>query len=262
MRRLSFIALAMVASSAFAIDGFNVQSLWNNNTGTFTHGGTFPSLTMTMSNQNNTTTNNYGERLVGWLSADGGATTALIDGHKDFSLFWTMKLSTDVNATRDLEGGLLMKYDNHRGFVPESQFYATTDPNGVRPNNIRTSADWVLPGWDFVANNGATMTAGSTVRMGIEYDYDDGNPANSVQRLTFGNAVTPWLNGNWGGPIYDEQMQLGFYFQPLVEANNSTHTSTGEFNLESFTGTIVPEPGTFVALGLGALALVRRRRNK
>lgn len=260
MKRLSFIALAMVATSAFSIDGYNVQNLWNNNTGSFSSGGTFPTLTMTMSNQSNTANNNYGERLVGWLSADGGATAALIDGHKDFSLFWTMNLSTDANATRDLEGGLLMKYDNHRGFTPESQFYATADPMGVRASNVRTSADWVIPAWDFGTNNGSSYVAGTTVLMGIEYDYNDGNPAQSMQRLTFGNAVTPWLNGNWGGPIYDAQMQLGFYFQPLVEANNSTHTSTGTYNLVSFSGTIVPEPGTFVALGIGALVLLRRRR--
>lgn len=263
MKRLFLIAIGVVgASSAFAqIDGYNVQQLWNNNTGQFSSGGSFPTLTMTSANQSNTTQNDFGDRYVGWLSADGGESAALIDGHRDFSLFFTINMTTDANATRPLEGGLLMKYDNHRGFTPESQFYAKFDPQGTPGPAAQTSADWVLPGYDFVTEHGATFGDNMTVLMGIEYDYDEVNPLNSMQRLTFGSFVSPWINGNWGGPVYDPTMQLGFYFQPLVEGDNQAHTSTATFNLVSFEGGVVPEPGTIAALGLGALLLIRRRRS-
>lgn len=262
MKKLILIAFgAVAATSALAqIDGYKVEQLWNNNTGQFSSGGTFPTLTMTSANQSNTTQNDFGDRYVGWLSADGGASAALIRGRQDFSLFFTINMTTDANATRPLEGGLLMKYDNHRGFTPESQFYAKFDPQGTPGPNIQTSADWVLPGYDFVAEHGASIGDNQTMLMGIEYDYNEGNPMQSMQRLTFGNFQSPWMNGNWGGPIYDETMQLGFYFQPLVEGDNSTHTSTATFNLVSFQGGVVPEPGTIAALAVGGLFLLRRRK--
>lgn len=231
---------ALASASALAqINSFKVQNLWNNNTGVFSSGGTFPQLTMTCANQNNTTNNTFGERFVGWLSADGGATQALIDGHKDFALFFTVRLTTDANAARPIEAGLLMKYDNHRGFEPESQFYCKITRTGIPVPVVQTSADWVIPAYDFMAEHNVTFVMGQTVLMGIEYDYNDANPMQSMQRLTFGDFQSPWINGNWGGPIYDPEMKLGMYFQPLVEANNPTHTSTAEFNLVSFTGTVL-----------------------
>lgn len=249
MRMKSLLLTAALAStSAFAqVNSFKVQNLWNNNTGTFTSSGVFPALTMTCSNQSDTTNNTFGERFVGWLSADGGATQALIDGHKDFSLFFTVRLTVDANAARPVECGLLLKYDNHRGFEPESQFYAKCTRTGIPVPVAQTSADWVLPAYDFMAEHNANFVMGETVLMGIEYDYNDDAPANSVQRLTFGNFQSPWLNGNWGGAVYDPQMKLGLYFQPLVEAANPTHTSTAEFNLVSFTGTLVDTTETLDA---------------
>ncbi|HMS56488.1 MAG TPA: hypothetical protein PKA27_13910 [Fimbriimonadaceae bacterium] len=234
------LASALVSSSAVAqINSFKVQNLWNNNTGVFTYSGTYPALTMTCSNQNNTTLNTFGERFVGWLSADGGATQALIDGHKDFSLFFTVRLTVDAAAARPVEAGLLMKYDNHRGFEPESQFYCKVTRTGIPVPVVQTSADWVMPAYDFMAEHNVTFTMGQTVLMGIEYDYNDADPMQSMQRLTFGEFQSPWINGNWGGPIYDPEMKLGMYFQPLVEAANPTHTSTAEFNLVSFAGTVL-----------------------
>lgn len=246
MKRLSLICLAVAAAAGASaqINAWKVQDLWGNNTGTFSSSGTFPAVTMSIANQNNTANNNYGERFVAWLSADGGATKAKIDGHKDFTLFFTMRLSTDVNATRPVEGGILMQYDDHRGYTPESQFYAKFNPSGTPPPTVTTSGDWMMPFWNFVTMNGATFVGGETVLVGIEYDYNDDSPIDSMQRLSFKTHQSPWLNGSWGGAVYDPEMKLGVYFQPLVEASNPTHNSQAVINLVSFSGTILGAPET------------------
>lgn len=241
---LTFFAVAAAVGAQAQANGWKVENLWQNNTGTFSYSGTFPQVTMSITNQNNTANNTYGERFVAWVSADGGATKAKIDGHKDFSLFFTMKLSTDVNASRSVEGGLLMQYDNFRGYTPESQFYAKFNPGGTPPPTVTTSGDWMMPFWNFVQMNGATFVNGETVLVGLEYDYNDAVPEDSMQRLSFKTHQSPWLNGSWGGAVYDPQMKLGVYFQPLVEPGNPTHSSQAEINLIGFTGTIIGAPET------------------
>lgn len=244
------VALA-TSAHAVSINGYKVESLFSNTTGTFSNSGAFPSTTMSIANQAPVQGGEqYGERYAAWLSSDGGVTKAQINGRKSFTLEWDMTMSSSFRV----EAGLLMKYDNSRGFRPESQYYVSHSPTQTA---IQTSADWVLPGHDFVAQ-GASYALGTTVRMSLEYHFAG---ANSVQRLTFGSYQSPWINGNWGGPMYDPQMELGFYFQPIIQNATTPQDSSVTFNLVRFTETAVPEPSSIAALAIGAVALLRRKRS-
>ncbi|MCE9557529.1 MAG: hypothetical protein K8R88_01120 [Armatimonadetes bacterium] len=208
MKKLAILAVGTLLSVAASaqLNAFAVQNGWNNNTGTFSYSGTYPSVTMSIVNQNNTATNNYGERFIAWLSADGGVTRAKIDGHKDFSLFYTLKLNTDAAATREVEAGLLFQYGvrnpGPNEYYPTSQYYAKFSPfNGN--STIQTSGDWVLPGYNFV-NDGATIARNDVVTMGIEYDYNDATPSASLQRLTDQSRVFHW-HSRWSAIEYGQR---------------------------------------------------------
>lgn len=243
------VAIA-VAAQAVTINGYKVESLFSNTTGTFSSTTAFPGVQMNITNQGPTATETYGERYAAWLSADGGATRAKINGRKSFTLEWDMTLRSSFKV----EGGLLMKYDNSRGFSPESQYYVSKTPTTTA---IQTSADWVLPPFDFSAAGG-TYALGQTVRMSLEYQFLG---AGSLQRISYGNIRSPWINGHWGGPMYDPEMEFGFYFQPIIAGSNGGENSSADFNLVSFRESAVPEPASVTALALGALVLLRRKRN-
>lgn len=245
-------SVALTASAhAVSINGFKVQSLFSNTTGSFSSSTAYPSVTMSIANQAPVTGGEqYGERYAAWLSSDGGASIAQINGRKSFTLEWDLTM----NSSYRVEAGLLMRYDNSRGFRPESQYYLSKSPTSTA---IQTSSDWVLPGHDFVAQ-GASYALGQTVRMSLEYHFAG---ANSVQRLKFGSFSSGWINGNWGGPMYDPAMEFGFYFQPIIQNATSPQNSSVTFNLVRFSETAVPEPGSITALAIGALALMRRKRS-
>ncbi|MBL8048302.1 MAG: hypothetical protein JNJ45_06435 [Chthonomonas sp.] len=258
MRTLGALCLlATCATAAVAqINSFVVQNGWNNNTGTFSYSGTYPSVTMQILNQNNTANNTYGERFIAWLSADS-LTRAKINGKKDFSIEYSMHTTTDAAAQRDVEGGLLFQYSvrnpGPNQYFPTSQYYAKFKPQIEAPV-IQTSADWCLPFYDFAADGG-TLLNNQVVHMKFEYDYIDAAPMTSVQRLGYRNAdgtwfYSPWINGNWGGPVYDDEMELGIYFQPLVEAANPNHNTTCAINVISFTGTLGGQPTVSGTVGL------------
>jgi hypothetical protein len=250
MMTIGSAALALSAQ-AVTINGYKVESLFSNTTGTFSSTTAFPGVQMNIANQAPVNGGEqFGERYAAWLSADGGATKAQINGRKSFTLEWDMTLRSSYRV----EGGLLMRYDNSRGFRPESQYYVSKTPTST---NIQTSADWVLPPMDFSAA-GATYNLGDTVRMKLEYFF---NGASSVQRISYGSFSSPWINGHWGGPMYDAQMEFGFYFQPTIPNATSPQNSSADFNLVSFTESAVPEPASVTALALGALMILRRKRN-
>lgn len=247
---------ALVASAYAGPNSFKVESLWSNTTGSFSSSQAYPNVTMTMSNQDRVTGGEqYGERYVAWLSGDNGATRFKVNGHADFKLEWDMKLTSDYRV----EGGLLMNYFSHPGFQPTSQYFVSK--NAVTgATAIATSQDWTMPSWDAVAA-GAGYNLGDTVHMSFEHNWDpngDANPMDSVSQLTFGTFKSGWINGNWGGPIFDDQLELGLYFQPIVGDNTG-----GPRNSEAVFNNVVlsaPEPGSMLALGLGALAMFRRRK--
>jgi hypothetical protein len=148
---ISAIGTVALAAGAFAVvpNGYKVESLFSNTTGTFGSSGAFPAVNMTMSNQAPVSGGEqFGERYCAWLSADSGASRASINGHKDFTLVWDMTMHT----TFKVEAGLLLKYDNSRGFSPESQIYINQTPGSTA---MQTSADWVLPGYNASAQPSA-----------------------------------------------------------------------------------------------------------
>ena len=212
IQKLTLTALAAVAATgAFAqINAYKVQNLWMNNTGTFSSSGTFPNVVMQIINQSNNTQNSYGERFVAWLSTNGGTTIAKVNGRRDFSVFFNIRLTTDANAVRPVETGILLNYDNHRGFRPTSQFYAKANPGTNPAPAIQTTSDWAIPDYNFVLSQSATFSLGQTILMGLEFDYNPADPNSSTSRLTFRDLNSGWLFSSFPDTrVYDQEMDIG-----------------------------------------------------
>lgn len=138
--------------------------------------------------------------------------------------------------------------------------------------NLRTTDGEVavfggrLPFYSFTAAQGITYVAGTTVRLGIDYEPRDLNAGNPGRiRYNYNNLTSGWLNFDQGNPAEDppyglwgilNQATAGGYMQVFAgQSGTAGGLSTTWENI-----TYIPAPGAAALLGLGGLLAARRRR--
>jgi hypothetical protein len=143
--------------------------------------------------------------------------------------------------------------------------YAGTDAFGwevwTRPGTYLGNAG-SSAGWTMVATGtgvGATENSPSVVTLSNSFTIGANATTGFALRLTAANTGHEYTNGTGANQTFsnaDLTLNLG--------AADNTPFAGGGFTPRVWNGTIkyspVPEPATFAVLGLGALALVRRRR--
>lgn len=208
---------------------------------------------------NNSNPNTY--RLLYW----NGSALTNVDTNVALSVGWhTMSLTYDL-ATKDIRWAV----DSVSGQVNNSALLAPTAV--VLGNNVTngaTGAPDTTTWWDnilveqFAAaaapaspggpSNGATVPPDQDLSWsgsGTSYDVFLGTNAESLARVADNITATTFDPG---------ALSEGTYFW-RVDANNAVGDPTlGQ--VQSFT--VVPEPASLSALGLGAMALLGRRRRK
>lgn len=161
----------------------------------------------------------------------------------------TVNTSGTVNATTPAFSNLLGSYTATTTGTYDSGFYfpfETGDPGAT-------------PGFTL----GSALTISST-QIGITFNYQgttDGVTYNNVNSLT--SLITYGTIASVGSNVFD-----GYYRNANSETDGNFTSALRSFGQTNQSvgvrvfGTAVPEPASMTILGLGALALIRRRRSR
>lgn len=192
------------------------------------------------------------------LSSNGGISEAVFLNPHKFSFFTDVRLSGTANS----EGGINLAPWWSKDV--DGTFTAITGNGEIAAFGGR------LPFYSF--NNHippVNYVKGETIRMGIVYDPHSLTQADpgTIEYVVIKNSVT-YSSGviafDEGNPNEDppyglwgilNDARLGGYFQPQIQVGNSDNFGMAEFGNMTYT----PEPSSLLLLGLGGLALLRRR---
>jgi hypothetical protein len=192
------------------------------------------------------------------LSENGGISEAVFSNDDAFWFF----ADVTITGTANSEGGL--------NLAP----WWSKDVDGVLMANTANGEVAAfggrLPFFSFTANYGVSYTKGDTVRMGMLYDphsLTEADPGSILYYYedTTGIYWSPLLKFDMGNPAEDppyglwgilNDARLGGYFQVLNNPEDPSNWGEIVFSNVYYT----PEPATVILLGLGGLALLRRRR--
>ena len=184
------------------------------------------------------------------FSNDGGATSFAFTNDSFFDVKMDVTLSVPPNSgvSPRKEAGFLLST-----LGGQASFLVNSDAGEI----VAFGAP--LPFYSFNTSNGLSYTPGQTITLGIRYFLD---PMDSLRKVVYSaNGIeSPALTfSNLELGIIDGST-LGGYLQVPIDATNSANGGIATF--AKITISPVPEPASFAALGLGALALLRRRRAK
>ena len=244
-------AAAFASAQVSSIDSANVFRQFTDDTdATYAAVDAYPTLiSLSETNVDGTPGGGTFANRDNWeFSNDGGGTSYAFSNDDFFSVSMDVTLAVPPNSgvsPRKEAGYLLSTLGGQASFIVNS------DAGEI----VAFGAP--LPFYSFNASNGLSYTPGETITLGIDYFFDpmDGlrkivYSANGIMSpaLTFSNLELGIIDGS----------TLGGYLQVPIDTTNSANGGIATFaNIKI---SPVPEPASFAALGLGALALLRRRR--
>lgn len=196
---------------------------------------------------------NFANRTDLVFSADGGTSKLLLDRTQNFSVFAdvTMNLPAGTPNTPRKEAGFRINSD----VTGDTLFIVNSDAGEIVV--FGGGAPFYLFGNNALGNG---YTPGQTIRLGIDYEWD---AVTSTGFLTYhaGALSSPRAAYSNLERSFFGNTSLAMYQQAGgISATPDQGTVTTFANIT--TGAPVPEPATMAALGLGALALLKRRRSR
>ena len=256
MTKNTFLALTLAAAASASaqvssIDSARVFRQFTDDTdATFAAVNTYPTLiSLSETGVDGTAGGGTFANRDNWeFSNDGGATGFAFtnDSFFDAKMDLTLAVPPNSGLSPRKEAGFLLSTIGGQG-----QFIVNSDAGEI------VAFGNPLPFYSFNTSNGLSYTPGQTITLGIRYFLD---PIDSLRKVVYSaNGIeSPALTfSNLELGIIDGST-LGGYLQVPIDATNSANGGIATFANISISP--VPEPASLAALGLGALALLRRRR--
>ncbi|MGA2659756.1 MAG: PEP-CTERM sorting domain-containing protein [Verrucomicrobiota bacterium] len=213
---------------------------------TFTGVNQYPSLIL-LSDQLVSAPTGFANRDV-WQFSNNGTSAYQFQHNDYFQASLTLDL-VGTPITPRKEGGFLFSTASNG----DIQFIVDTDGHEV----VQFGG---ISFWSFSANNGLQYNSGANITLGLTY-FQDGNGKNALEFSANGiNSPVFEFGPSVGSGALDigDGSTLGGYLQVVNDPANPANGGTAIF--ENISISAVPEPGTLALLGLGAGALLLRRR--
>lgn len=202
---------------------------------------------------------NFANKHVGWLSTDGGATRYGHAEAQSFDLSFTVNIGAPAAAPRKEAGIEVRNPRPALGYVDEGQLLIASDGEvavfgGVMPfysSNVFGGGPW--------------YTVNTTAQVTLRY-FAPGvaDPTLGAYQILFTDAVTGFHDSGlrlWGAGEPDGTKGFNGGTEFGFKAQNQRNPFINEFGDTQYGGVnIVPAPGALALLGLGGLAVTRRRR--
>jgi len=230
----------------------------------FTSSGTFPNVTFDDPNVDTagqgTGSGSFANRHIWRTSNDGGTTDYGLTGPNDFFNFTFNLNLTAVDTASRKEAGFIITTGS--GTDLDSQFILTS--NSGNAGEIAAFGG-AFPFYSFTVSNSLRYTEGTTVSMGVSYfqDLTDVGHTYHLQYM-YNGTLSPAmrLGNNFDVTGLPTGTTLGAYLQIPKDPNNAANQNGAHAVWSNISVAPVPEPASLTAMGLGALALIRRRRAK
>lgn len=244
-------------ASDVGTDANGVTSL-NNQAGTSAGDAVLSGLGTDITSQAQVVSSNTGNGLHDVIDFDGGADTYLAD------------FGTSITGVHNIF--IVVRFDENSGESVNNYVIDGEDNNGRRATGIRgtTSSYFTSDGGDFITSvpislgewQVITLTLGGTFN---QFRVTDGTPAGTYEENQSDSNVHPMTGITVGGRTVSPNAQTrldGQVAEILVyETNLSTadRTAVTDHLLNKYIN-VIPEPASIGLLGLGALAMLMRRR--
>jgi len=156
------------------------------------------------------------------------------------------------------------------GKAGENVVISIDNGTGQRGNYIRIrnsggiDNSWQVDVFDYDGTNfintvlASNLSAGTTYNLGFTHTFVPG-AQNDVWTVDF-NGATVFTGIGWEDYFVDVNETVTPYDRLLFRAGGAPTSGAVGVLFDNITYQAVPEPGTMVALGAGALALIRRRK--
>lgn len=205
--------------------------------------------TVSFSEQNVSKATGFANRDLWRFSNNNGASAYQLAANDYFHASFDLTLTGNPISPRK-EAGFLFS----TGSNGDIQFVVNTDGHEV----VQFGG---ISFFSFNATDGLTYNSGTKITLGMSY-FLDGNGKNAMQFFAnsfsspvfeFGPTVGSGANDIGTGSV------LGGYFQIQNDASNPLNSGSAVFGNLNITP-VVPEPSGIALFGLGAAALILRRR--
>jgi len=261
---LSLFGIA--GAQATGINGIVVHPyVWSDfSSSGFTSSGSYPNVTFDDPNVNaggqGTGSGSYANRHIWNTSNDGGTTNYGTTGPDDFFNFTFNLNLTAVDTASRKEAGFMITTGS--GTFLDSQFILTSNSGNAGEVAAFGGA---FPFYSFTGSNNMRYTEGTTASMGVAYFQDLTDTGHTYHfQYMFNGVFSPSLRlgNNFDITGLPAGTTLGAYLQVPKDPNNAANANGAHAVWTNISVAAVPEPATLTALGLGAVAMIRRRRSK